>query len=255
MLAAHVLDGENRVLSRSMSDVGQRWEMDRAGAMDAPGREPHHVCSERSESVMRDTDRHDASDLSAAALTRRHAIAGIGGAAVLAGFAAAFDGMSRAAAQDATPTGVALPGFPTDIPKGAVGATVEALNGGEAADAPGFSLSLLRFTFSPGSTIAPHYHAGPQAGWVASGDLAITRVGGPDCALHRAPSNGTPGPTEGLPLGTEVVLNQGDALFDPGSSHWVRNTGAAPCVIYVAVLYKDGEKGTTFIDAEGNPLS
>ena len=199
---------------------------------------------------MHEDNRQGSSSLPATSLTRRTALAGAAG---LLGLAVAFNEMGQnVAAQNSTPG--ALPGYPTGIPAGGVGATVATLNSGAAPGAPGYTLELLVFTFAPGSTIAPHYHAGAQAGWVASGDLAITRVGGLDAMLHRAASNGTPGPQENLKLGVETTLHQGDALFDPGSQHWVRNTGSVPCVIYVSALYKNGEKGTTFINPQGTPI-
>jgi quercetin dioxygenase-like cupin family protein len=201
---------------------------------------------------VNEDNRTDPTISTASMLTRRGALLG-GAAASLLGLVIAVEATRPdAVAQEATPG--ALPGYPTGIPAGGVGASVESLNSGAAPGSPGYTLELLRFTFAPGSTVAPHYHAGAQAGWVASGDLAITRVGGLDAVLHRAPSNGTPGPEEQLPLGTETVLHAGDALFDPGSQHWVRNTGGLPCVIYVSALYKDGEKGTTFINPEGTPI-
>jgi quercetin dioxygenase-like cupin family protein len=190
----------------------------------------------------RDDRTNDPSVAPASALTRRGALAGAGAAGLLGLLAGSGLGRLTAAAQKATPAGTTLPGYPTDVPPGGVGAAVETLNSGAAPGAPGYSLQLLRFTFGPGATIAPHYYAGAQAGWVASGDLAITRLGGLDAVLRRAPAAGTPGPVEQLALGVETVLHPEDALFDSGSEHWVRNTGSAPCVIYVSALYKEGRR-------------
>ena len=77
-----------------------------------------------------------------------------------------------------------------DLPPGAVGVTIQPLIGGEVEVAPGYSLNLVHFVFAPGATIAPHHHAGPQAAWVASGDVGYTLLEGTDVQIQRAPSKG-----------------------------------------------------------------
>jgi quercetin dioxygenase-like cupin family protein len=187
------------------------------------------------------------------ALTRRHALAGAGAAGLLGLLAG---GLGRfAAAQDATPAHEGMPMNPEDLPPGAVGVTIQPLISGEVAVCPGYSLQLVHFVFAPGATIAPHHHAGPQAVWVASGEVGYTLLEGTDVAVHRAPTNGTPGPVEALVPGEEVILRAGDAYFEQGIRHWARNAGDGPADLYTAVLYKVGEKGTTFTNLEGTPVS
>jgi quercetin dioxygenase-like cupin family protein len=187
-------------------------------------------------------------------LSRRSALVGAGTAGLLGLLAGG--GLGRlAAAQDATPDHAGMPMNPEDLPPGAVGVTIQPLISGEVNVAPGYSLQLVHFIFAPGATIAPHHHSGPQAAWVASGDVGYTLLEGTDVEVHRAPSNGTPGPVEPLTPGVEVILHAGDAYFEQGIRHWARNAGDGPADLYVAALYKVGEKGTTFTNVEGTPVS
>jgi hypothetical protein len=60
---------------------------------------------------------------------------------------------------------------------------------------------------------------------------------------------------EPLTPGVEVILRAGDSYFEQGVLHWARNVGDGPADLYTAVLYKVGEKGTTFTNVEGTPVS
>ena len=63
-------------------------------------------------------------------------------------------------------------------------------------------------------------------------------------------------PSAALALpGVEVVLRAGDAYLEQGVRHWARNAGDGPADRYVASLYRVGEPGTTFVDANGTPVS
>jgi quercetin dioxygenase-like cupin family protein len=189
----------------------------------------------------------------AALLTRRRALAGAGAAGLLGLLAGGLAG--AVSAQDATPDHAGMAMNPADLPPGAVGVTIEPLISGALNVTPGYSLQLVHFIFAPGATIAPHHHAGPQAAWVASGEVGYTLLEGSDVEIHRAPANGTPGPIEPLTPGVEVVLRAGDAYLEQGVRHWARNAGTSPADLYVAALYKIGEKGTTFTNPEGTPVS
>src|SRR4051812_34387727 len=136
------------------------------------------------------------------AVSRRHALIGAGIAGVF-GLLPGAVGWTTASAQDATPGGMEMPMDPADLPPGAVGVTIQPLIGGEVDVAPGYSLNLVHFVFAPGATIAPHHHAGPQAAWVAAGEVGYTLLEGTDVEVHRAPSSGTPGPVEPLVPGVE----------------------------------------------------
>jgi quercetin dioxygenase-like cupin family protein len=185
-------------------------------------------------------------------LTRRAAVAGAGMAGMLGLLAGSLGRL--AGAQEGTPTEMAMPMDVTDLPPGAVGVTIQPLIGGEVEVAPGYSLNLVHFVFAPGATIAPHHHAGPQAAWVASGDVGYTLLEGTDVQIQRAPSNGTPGPVEPMTPNVEVILHAGDGYLEQGVRHWARNAGDSPADLYVASLYKVGEKGTTFVNPEGTPV-
>jgi quercetin dioxygenase-like cupin family protein len=186
-------------------------------------------------------------------LTRRAAVAGAGMAGVLGLLAGSLGRL--AGAQEATPTEMTMPPMDmTDLPPGAVGVTIQPLIGGEVLVAPGYSLNLVHFVFAPGATIAPHHHAGPQAAWVAAGDVGYTLLEGSNVQIQRAPSKGTPGPVEPMTPHVEVILHAGDGYLEQGVRHWARNAGDGPADLYVASLYKVGEKGTTFVNPEGTPV-
>ncbi|MBA2521134.1 MAG: hypothetical protein H0V24_15840 [Chloroflexia bacterium] len=139
---------------------------------------------------------------------------------------------TRGAAQDATPAA------------GPVGVTVSLLGSGETTVAPGHELSLRRITIEPGGGIPAHTHPGALVIYLESGTWGYTALGGATL-LTRAAQNGTPSPTEEMPIGEEVILNPGDWIYveDPGDD--IRNAGEEPVVIWSAGLTRVGEPFTT----------
>ena len=135
---------------------------------------------------------------------------------------------------------------------GAVGVTAELLGTGQPAAAPGHDLALRRITIEPGGSLAAHTHPGALVIVVEAGAFAYTALGGSG-EIHRAATGGTPGPTETVPIGTEVILNPGDWLFVEDPADAVRNGGDDPVVLLVAGLTRTGEPFTTF--TEGTPLA
>lgn len=197
---------------------------------------------------MNEDNRQEPSLAPEPALTRRTMLAGLGAAGLMSGLFA-FAGRLDQASAAAT-----LPGVPADLPPGSAGVTLTPLVGGPIIVVPGFSLLLVRADFAPGSTIAPHHHAGPMAVWLMSGDIGYTLLEGTDITIKRAATNGTPAPAEPLAPGVEVTLHPGDAFFEQGVVHWARNAGTEPAVLFIAALYKTGEPGTTFVNPEGTPI-
>ena len=143
-----------------------------------------------------------------------------------------------ARAQDATPA--ASPAA------GPVGVTAELLGRGETTIAPGHELSLRRITIEPGGGIPAHTHPGALVIYLESGTWGYTALGG-TASLTRAAVNGTPGPTEDMPVGTEVILNPGDWLYVEEPADDIRNAGDEPVVLWVAGLTRVGEPFTAIM--------
>ena len=146
---------------------------------------------------------------------------------------------TRSAAQEGTPAAA---------PAGAVGVTVEVRGTGTPDAAADHQLGLRRLTFAPEATIATHAHPGALVLTVESGALGYTLQEG-DVTLIRAATNGTPGPTEQLEPGVEVVLNPGDALFEQGVVHSARNASDGETIVWVASLIEADQPFTVFHEA------
>jgi hypothetical protein len=150
---------------------------------------------------------------------------------------------TQSAAQDATPA------------PGPVGVTVELLGSGETSIAPGHELSLRRITIEPGGGIPPHTHPGALVIYLESGTWSYTALDG-TARLTRAAQNGTPSPTEEMPIGEEVILNPGDWIYVEDPADDIRNTGEEPVVIWSAGLTRVGEPFTsmrTGMDMDATP--
>jgi quercetin dioxygenase-like cupin family protein len=146
---------------------------------------------------------------------------------------------ARTAAQDGTPAAA---------PAGAVGVTIEVRGSGTPDAAADHQLGLRRLTFAPGATIATHHHPGALVLTVESGALGYTLQEG-DVTLVRAATNGTPGPTEQLEPGVEVILNPGDALFEQAVVHSARNASDGETIVWLASLIEAGQPFTVFHEA------
>ena len=108
-------------------------------------------------------------------------------ALVLAGSAALGRPSSDAGAQDATPAvGDAAP---------MAGVTIELLDSGEPAAAPGQTLVFARVTLDPGGEVAAHGHPGAQIWYVAAGTFSTEVLEG-TMRVTRAADGGTPAPAE-----------------------------------------------------------
>ncbi len=179
--------------------------------------------------------------LTASGLSRRAALGRA--AAVAAALSLGHRLSTRIAAQEATP--------PPD-PEKVVG---ELLGAGQPTATPGMELILRRTTIAPGGGIPPHSHPGSIILVVDSGTWGYTPLGG-TIQLTRAAVNGTPTPAEAVPMGTEVILTKGDALFVEDPQDDIRNAGDDDVVLLIAGLTPVGEPFTTFMEnMEGTPAS
>ena len=94
------------------------------------------------------------------------------------------------------------------------------LGRGLPAAAPGDALLLQRVSNQPGDVVLPHVHPGAETFYVESGTYGYTDLQG-DAYLTRGigatPTAGhaasTPPPAEQVPVGTEILLQTGDSLF------------------------------------------
>ena len=156
----------------------------------------------------------------------------VGGAGALAA-ALAFGGRSgTGAAQEATPS---------PDPEGVSG---EVLAASLPPAAPGMELALRRTTIAPGGGLAPHGHPGQILFVVDAGTWGFTPLEG-TFQLMRAAGDGSPAPAEEPPLGVELVLAAGDALFAEDFQDAMRNAGEDDVVLLMAALTPEGEEFQT----------
>src|ERR687898_2577756 len=137
-------------------------------------------------------------------------------------------------AQDATPAA------------GPIGVTSTLLGSGQPSLVPGYELGLRRITIAPGGGIPAHTHPGALVIYVESGTWGYTALG-PGTQLTRAAVDGTPGPTEEMAVGEEIILNAGDWIYVEDPSDDIRNAGDEPVVLWVAGLTRVGEPFTTIM--------
>ena len=156
-------------------------------------------------------------------MTRRTALAGVGGL----GLALATRGLS-AAAQESTPL---------TEPVGIEGVD---LGSGQPTSIPEMELVLRRTTIAPGGGLPPHSHPGSIVLVVDAGTFGYTPLGG-TTQLTRAAGDGTPTAAEEPPMGVELILTKGDALFAEGSQDEMRNAGEDDVVLLIAGLIPAGQ--------------
>ncbi len=150
----------------------------------------------------------------------------VGGGAALAA-ALAFGLGRRAAAQEATPD-----------PEGVAG---DVLGSGVPSSVPGVELALRRTIISPGGGLAAHNHPGSIVLVVDAGTFGYTPLGG-TIQIVRATTDGTPSPGEEPPMGAELILTAGDAIFAEDSQDAMRNAGEDDVVLLMAALTAAGEE-------------
>jgi mannose-6-phosphate isomerase-like protein (cupin superfamily) len=135
----------------------------------------------------------------------------------------------------------------------ATGVTTEVLGRFPSELAPGQALALLRITFAPGGSVAPHTHPGETVFHLAAGTLQFTLHEG-EARLVRAvngtPSAATPTAAEAIPVGEEITLRAGDTIYyDAAVLQSERNDGAENAVVLVANLRGVDEPARQFHDA------
>jgi quercetin dioxygenase-like cupin family protein len=135
---------------------------------------------------------------------------------------------------------------------GSTGVTTEVLGRFPSELAPGQALALLRITFAPDGSVAPHTHPGETVFHLASGTLQFTLHDG-DAQLVRAvdgaPAAATPTASEAIPVGEEITLNAGDTIYyDASVVQSERNDGSEDAVVLVSNLRGVDEPARQFHD-------
>jgi hypothetical protein len=111
-------------------------------------------------------------------------------------------------------------------------------------------LTLRRLTIAPGGSMAAHRHPGALVFIVEAGSSGYTPLGGSAQQVTRAATEGTPTPSETIPVGSEIILNPGDWVFADGDptgdptgdpSDIARNAGADDLDLLIAGLTRVGE--------------
>ncbi len=158
------------------------------------------------------------------------------GQAAVVGAALGLGNLGRATAQEATPATGPITG--TEIAPGVV---AEVFAAAPSARAPGQTVYVARFTFQAGAEIFPHSHPGTTIDGVASGTWGWTLLAGTARVVRRAAS-GEPEPAEDVTeLGTEIILEPGDAIFyEDDVVHTARGAGAEPVVVNSSQLLTAG---------------
>lgn len=154
-------------------------------------------------------------------------------------------------AAEPAPVGRAWQGTPPA--GGSAGVTTEVLGRFPSELAPGQALALLRITFAPGGSAAPHTHPGETVFHLASGTLHFTLHEG-EARLIRAvdgsPAAATPTVGEAIAVGAEITLNAGDTIYkDAAVLQSERNINSEDAVILVANLRGVDEPARQFHDA------
>ena len=130
--------------------------------------------------------------------------------------------------------------------------TTEVLGRFPSELAPGQALALLRITFAPGGSVAPHTHPGETVFHLAAGTLQFTLHEG-EAQLVRAvdgvPSASTPTAGEAISVGEELTLSAGDTIYyDAVVLQSERNDGAEDAVVIVSNLGGVDEPARQFHD-------
>ena len=102
--------------------------------------------------------------------------------------------------------------------------------------APGYTLTLIRYTIAPGAKLSPHVHPGVQMANIDSGSLTYTIISG-TAEVRRA--GGTPTAITGP---TTLTLAAGDSVVEPFDMvHFGANDTDQPVVISATLLTESSQ--------------
>jgi hypothetical protein len=149
---------------------------------------------------------------------------------------------------------------PADATPGAVGFQGSVLAAIDTSVAPGYQLVLAESVFEPGAYVTSHIHPTAIVVCVQSGALGFALQHG-SATVTRGADAGAGTPPANVPLGVdqEIVLQPRDCVsfdhFVQHTAHTGWNASDGQTVLMEARLIKTGEPYTTFIDAQGTPVT
>jgi quercetin dioxygenase-like cupin family protein len=135
------------------------------------------------------------------------------------------------------------------------------LGRGLPAGAPGYAQLLQRVAHQPGDAVPTHIHPGAEILYVETGTYVYTDFEGDAFVTRGAgatPTAGyataTPPKAEQVPVGTEILLQAGDSLFqDRGVVHALRVMGDAPASQLLSRLFATDQPAFTYTNNAGTP--
>lgn len=117
----------------------------------------------------------------------------------------------------------------------------EVLATSKPANAPGYTLYLLRVTAMPGALLAKHYHPGTQNAYVVSGSVRYTVFRG-TARIYHGPADKTTKPYKLITAGHSGTLVPGDWIIETtGLVHQAQVTSPGPFVVLISGLFKNGQ--------------
>ena len=147
---------------------------------------------------------------------------------------------------------------PPDAAAGSVGFQSGILGGIDPAIAPGYRLVLAEVVLEPDAYATSHTHPTAIVVCVQAGAFGFSLQHG-TATITRSQGAGTPAAAEELALNAEVVLEPRDCVaFDHFAAHTAHtgwNASDEQTVLWEARLFKSDEPFTTFVDAQGTPVS
>jgi hypothetical protein len=117
----------------------------------------------------------------------------------------------------------------------------EILATSKPANAPGYTLYLVRVTAMPGALLAKHFHPGTQDAYVVSGSVRYTVYQGV-ARIYRGAADTATKPYKVITPGHSGTLVAGDWLVETTSLvHQAQVTSAGPFVVLISALFKTGQ--------------
>jgi hypothetical protein len=119
--------------------------------------------------------------------------------------------------------------------------TREILAQTKVANAPGYTLYLVRTTAMPGTPLAKHYHPGTQNVYILSGTSTYTVYKGSARIFH-GPAETATKPVKVITAGHTGTLQAGDWFAEtPSLVHSAQVTSPGPFVVIQSGLLKTGQ--------------
>ncbi len=148
-------------------------------------------------------------------------------------------GALRTSAQEATPS--TTPAEAISVVELAPSVTAEIFAAAPSARAEGQTIYVACFVFQPGAEIFPHSHPGTAVLAVESGVWGWSLLDGTAHVVRGAATGGTT-VEDVTELGTEILLNPGDAIYyEDDVVHTGRGASDEPTVLHATAMLTAGE--------------